>query len=368
MTEPGLFTDHAGTYLLSHSVGLPVRGMREAVAGALDVWEHDTATVWPQWLDIIDGFRTSLARLLGADASSICPQSNVSSGLTKILGALRGTFDADQPIVLLTEDAFPSVGYVCEHAGYEVRFIGAAENALDPATWRRHLSNVDVAIITQVHSNTGELLPADAIAEVARVAGALSIVDTAQSVGVIPIDVSTMRADFIVGSCVKWLSGGPGAGWLWAHPDVIDRCEPTDVGWFSHNDPFEFDIHTFRYADDALRFWGGTPTILPYAAASHSIDVVAAVGVSEVREHNQQQIDALIDALGHLVISPHERLIRSGTCIVTGSADDVTRLADAGIFVDARRGGLRLSPHLHTTSDGLEHTIAELRSRSAEIS
>jgi kynureninase len=174
MTEPEIFTDREGTYLLSHSVGLPVRGTLEAVGGALDVWEHDTAAVWPHWLGIIDGFRTSLAHLLGADTSSICPQSNVSSGLTKILGALRSTFEADQPVVLLTEDAFPSVGYVCQHAGYAVRFIGVDEDALDPACWQRHLTNVDVAVVTQVHSNTGELLPVDAIAEVARAAGALS--------------------------------------------------------------------------------------------------------------------------------------------------------------------------------------------------
>lgn len=359
-----LFADREGTYLLSHSVGLPVRGMRDAVAGALDVWERDTAAVWPQWFGIIDGFRTSLAHLLGADAPSICPQSNVSSGLTKILGALHHTFDADQPVVLLTEDAFPSIGYVCEHAGFEVRFIGSDENALDPATWQQHLADVDVAIVTQVHSNTGELLPVGAIAEVARVAGAVSIIDTAQSVGLIPIDVSTVRADFIVGSCVKWLSGGPGAGWLWANPNMIDRCEPDDVGWFSHEDPFEFNIHEFRYADDALRFWGGTPTVLPYAAARHSIDAIAQIGVAVVRQHNQHQIDMLIGSLGHLVVSPHDPLVRSGTCIVTGTDSDVTRLADAGIFVDARRGGLRLSPHLHTTSDDIEHVIAELRSRS----
>ena len=49
--------------------------------------------------------------------------------------------------------------------------------------------------------------------------------------------------DFIVGSCVKWLSGGPGAGFLWVGEDVIDRCQPQNVGWFSHEDPFEFDIH-----------------------------------------------------------------------------------------------------------------------------
>ena len=56
-----------------------------------------------------------------------------------------------------------------------------------------------------------------------RERGALSIVDIAQSAGVIPIDLDAWAADFVIGSSVKWLCGGPGAGYLWANPDIIPR-------------------------------------------------------------------------------------------------------------------------------------------------
>ncbi len=129
------FVTHDATYLLSHSVGLPTLGTRAALEEYLDVWETDPAGAWPRWLDTIDGFRQELAGLLGGDAASICPQSNVSSGLTKMLDALRPTFARSVPRSLLTEAAFPSLGYVCEHSGYEVRYIDSEQRTLDPDVW-----------------------------------------------------------------------------------------------------------------------------------------------------------------------------------------------------------------------------------------
>ncbi|MGA9277607.1 aminotransferase class V-fold PLP-dependent enzyme [Ilumatobacter sp.] len=354
------FVEHDGVYLLSHSIGLAVRGTRDATTGYFDAWELDTAEAWPHWLESIDAFRASLARLLGTDARAICPQSNVSSGLTKILGSIGGL--AERPTMLLTEETFPSLGYVAEHVGFEVRYIDRSCDATDPAVWREHLTtDVDVVLVTHVHSNTGELVPVRDVVGLAHQRGAIAIVDVAQSVGVIPIDVGRWGADFVVGSCVKWLSGGPGAGWLWADPASIDRYEPDDVGWFSHAEPFEFDIHRFRYADDALRFWGGSPTVLPFTVARHSIDTIHDIGVETIRRHNLALTDQLIDALGSRVVSPHDAERRSGTCIVDAGADIAETLARAGIGVDHRPNGIRMSPHVHVSADDIDEVIAHLR-------
>jgi len=349
------FVTHNGAYLLSHSVGLPVVGTRAAIDDYLGVWEADPANAWPHWLGTIDGFRDELARLIGAERAAICPQSNVSSALTKILGALRSTFGVDTPTIVLTEEAFPSLGYVCERSGYSVRYIDRGQNTLDLDVWDRHLGDgVDVALITHVHSNTGELLPAASITEITRARGIVSVVDVAQSVGVIPIDVETWSADFIIGSCVKWLSGGPGAGWLWAAAEMVERCQPTDVGWFSHAEPFEFDIHEYRDAADALRFWGGSPTVLPFAVARTSIETIADIGVDTIRSANLALTDLLIERLGDRVVSPHHAAHRSGTCIVAADAQCVDQLLHVGVEVDHRPSGLRVSPHVHTTRRDIE--------------
>lgn len=351
-----------GTYLLSHSVGLPpLRTVRRSVDGYLRAWDDHGGGAWPTWLETIETFRATLAGLLAATPTSICPQPNVSAGVTKILQAIRP--DGRRPSILLSELAFPSLGYVCRHADYDVRWIPADQPATDPATWAEHLvDDVDVVLVTHVHSNTGELIPAGAITELATARKITSIVDVAQSVGVVPIDVGAWGADFVVGSCVKWLCGGPGAGWMWVRPDVIDRCEPVDVGWFSHEDPFEFDIHDFRYARDALRFWGGTPTVLPFAVAQASIEVIDTIGVDAVRAHNLHLGRQLIDALGDRIVSPTDDQTRSGTVIVAGDPSLVTSLGDAGIAVDHRARGIRVSPHVYNDEADITALVDHLSS------
>ncbi len=353
-----VFVDHPGAYLLSHSVGLPTRGTREVSGDYFDTWEHHTADAWPRWLQGIDGFRTALAALLATTSKSICPQSNVSSGLTKLLGALDHSFTS--PTVLISEDAFPSLGFVCARAGYNVRFIPTSADICDPAVWQEYLDGVDVAVVTHVHSNTGECIPVPAVADVVRKAGAITVVDVAQSAGVIPIDLGAWDVDAVVGSCVKWLSGGPGAGWLWVADAVIDRCRPRDVGWFSHEQPFEFDIHNYRDASDALRFWGGSPTVLPFMIAAHSIAAIDRVGVATIRAHNLALSDYLVDRLGDRVASPHKQGRRSGTSIVRADPGAVDLLAGQDIAVDYRVDGIRVSPHIHTSTQDLDRLVAVL--------
>lgn len=355
------FITHDGTYLLSHSIGLAVRGSRDIACDYFDTWEQHTADAWPRWLGGLEGFRAALARLLNTDAGSICPQSNVSSGLTKILDSLHHEFD--HPTVLISEDAFPSLGFVCSRSGYDVRFLPADVGVGNPAAWGDHLAGVDVAVITHVHSNTGVCLPVPEIAAAARGAGALTVVDVAQSAGVIPIDLAEWGVDVVVGSCVKWLSGGPGAGWLWVADSLIDRCVPTDVGWFSHEAPFEFDIHDYRDAADALKFWGGSPTVLPFLIAAHSIQTIDTFGVDRIREHNLALTDHLVAELGEHVTSPQERGRRSGTAIVRADASAVDELAAIGIGVDHRADGIRVSPHVHTNVADLDKLISLLRSQ-----
>ena len=282
-------------------------------------WSTGGENVWAQWLAGIEQFRASLARLLNSDSSQFCPQSNISSAVNKIIFSIERS--EHKKVILVSEEDFPSVAYALQQSselGYQIRYIPRNLDLNNMKVWDEYLADdVALVLVTQVQSNNGVQLPVAEITAMANERSVLSLVDVAQSIGIIPIDIQTWRADFIVGSSVKWLSGGPGAGFLWLSADVMDRCQPQNVGWFSHADPFEFDIHNFRYAKDALKFWGGTPSVHPFIVATASLNFVIELGVETIREHNLAMADRIINTLeeGELV-SPVDPNHRSGTLIL----------------------------------------------------
>lgn len=355
------FVQHDGIYLLNHSVGRPPVSAQSALQdGFLEPWAHGDAEVWPIWLDRIERFRDALASLLNAAAADFCPQTNLSSALTKLVHSLPQR--TGKQTLLLHEDSFPSMGFVlkrAEKAGFSIRLIPAELSPADLNAWNDHLTDdVGMVLIIHAHSNTSVLTPVADIVSLAKQRQITSIVDIAQSVGVVPIDLAAWNADFVLGSCVKWLCGGPGAGFLWAHPDRIQDCEPIDVGWFSHENPFEFDIHSFRYAQDALRFWGGTPSVQPYVLAANSITLLNSIGVETIQAHNHQLNQLLLDAVDPAcVVSPLEPKSRGGTIVLNFGADQQrveAHLHEAGVRFDSRATGIRLSPHIYNTLDETE--------------
>jgi kynureninase len=220
--------------------------------------------------------------------------------------------------------------------------------------WEEYLrDDVALALVTQVQSNNGVQLPIASITALTKKRSIISLIDIAQAIGILAIDIQKWSADFIVGSCVKWLSGGPGAGFMWVNPNILEDCKPCDVGWFSHDDPFEFKIHNFRYAKDALRFWGGTPSIYPYLVAFASLKFVCDIGVDTIRQHNLVLTDRIIETLDEQdLISPLDSNFRSGTTIIHfGDNHDriIQILRDNKVHFDSRSKGIRLSPHLYNS-------------------
>lgn len=353
----------AGTYLLNHSVGRPLKHIQTEFSQAYFAPWTSRSEPWPEWLTIIDRFCGALGKLFNSAPENFCPQVNLSSGLTKLVMSLE-RLQTNKPVVLLCEADFPSMGFVLRRAlpsDGELRFVSRGADVTDVNVWEAHLKrDVDLVFVSHAYSNTGQLAPIERIISLARERGILCLVDVAQSAGIVPLDLTVLEPDFVLGSCVKWLCGGPGAGWLWVHPGRVADCRPLDVGWFSHENPFEFDIHQFRYRPGAMRFWGGTPSIAPYAIAAHSVDYFAKLGSPLLRSHNQRLLDEIIAELGWAVMSPMEQAKHSGTAILhvgERQAQVVEALREAEVWVDERELGIRVSPHIYNDEADIARLI-----------
>ncbi|KZN57239.1 hypothetical protein N474_08550 [Pseudoalteromonas luteoviolacea CPMOR-2] len=340
-------------YLLSHSVG---RMLKTAQADFNDhfmaPWQQLNQEPWVQWLEGVERFTAALADLLGSQASNFCPQVNLSSGLTKWLMSMP-EFRERRVKVLLSEHDFPSMGFVLQQAMHDVEltFIPDTEDLSCFDTWERYLTaEYDLLFVSHVYSNTGQQAPVKQIIDHAKKYRCRIVVDIAQAAGVLPIDLDKWQADCVVGSSVKWLCGGPGAGFLWVSSECVSLCQPMDVGWFSHQNPFEFDIHHFVPHESALRFWGGTPSVAPFILAGHSIEAFSQQGIEHVRAHNINLLKQVWEALSPWCVSPQNPLQCSGTAIInpgTQLAACTQALKNEGIAVDTRKYGIRVSPHIY---------------------
>jgi len=203
------------------------------------------------------------------------------TSLSKLIQSLPNS--EKRNVILASERDFPSAGFVLEQAqrlGYTLRLIPKEEDIQSIETWNEYLSNdIHSVFVTQVLYSSNALIPAKEICKLARKRNIFSIVDMAQAAGIVPIDLEQIKPDAVVGSCIKWLCGGPGAGYLWIAQERIAQLEPLDVGWFSHQDPFEFDINNFEFSASASRFWGGTPSVIPYIVATNSLRLINQIGV-----------------------------------------------------------------------------------------
>lgn len=352
-------------YFLSHSVGLMPLGATDGlIANVLEPWQRQGQS-WDEWWQEIEAFRAAIGTLVGLPAKLICPQVNLSAGLTKILHAVP--VPESRPVILMTAQDFPTIGFVARHAedaGWQVRMLPGDADLTDMAVWADAMTtDVGAVIATHVWSNSSMRAPVGEICSFARERGILSILDVAQSAGCIPLDLASWQPDFTIGSCVKYLCGGPGAGWLAMHPDMVGHSHPVDVGWFSHDNPFEFNIDHFAYAPDARRFLGGTPSVLPFALARQSVARITAIGIDAIHAHNQAMIDRLLAGLDPAHVRSESRAGKRGSGLLFAPAETARiagQLGEAGIYHDQRNGAFRLSVHLYTQPDDIDAALAAL--------
>ena len=350
------------TYLINHSLGAMPVGAEEGLRRYAREWRERGVRAWTEgWWETSVTAGDSLGRIVGAPPGTIAMHQNVAVAEAVVLSCFE--FEAPRNRIVFGEGEFPSVRYVQQaqrRHGAEVEIV-ANDEAVVAAIDERTL----LVPISHVLSMTSETQAVEAIARRAHEAGAHVVLDAYHSAGTIPVDLTALDVDFAVGGSVKWLCGGPGAGWLYVRPDLAERLEPAYTGWQAHARPFAFEPE-LEYAEGAWRFLTGTPNVPALYAAMGGYDVIAEVGVERIREHSLQQTALLIELLeasGLEIASPRDPERRGGAVVVrTPEAEAVERELDArDIVCDVRPGvGIRFGPHFFTTDDEVRFAAAQL--------
>lgn len=359
-------------HMISHSLGAMPARAGEHLATLAELWSRRSITAWDEWLPEVDRAAARIGRLLGAPEGTVTMNQNVSTISAVLASCLEYGPDRDE--VVFDDHNFPSVSYVWkaeERRGAKVHIV-----ASEPGETAARLDDLLAAItertvvvpISHVNFRTSHIQDARRIVQRAHEMGALVVLDTYQSLGVVPFDVVELGVDFVVGGSVKWLCGGPGAAYLYVRKDLIPRFAPRVTGWFGHERPFAFAMPEQRYADNVWRYVGGTPAIAALYQARAGVEILAEAGIDAVRQKSLRQTQRMIDLVdehGFTLRSPRSSEIRGGTVIFDfpESGPAAMELNRRRFFCDHRPGaGIRVSPHFYTKDDEVEAFFAEVLS------
>ncbi len=352
------------TYLVSNSLGAMPRSVPDRLAEYVDAWGEQGVRAWAQgWWQMPVDVGNEIAPLIGAGPGEIVMMPNVSIAQATILSAIP--FDGGRDTIVMTALDFPSVRYVYESLAPKLgaRIVTVASEDGIGIDADAVIAAIDertrLVAISHVLFRSAFVMDAARIAKRARDVGALVALDAFHSVGVMPVSVADLGADFLTGGVLKWLCGGPGGAFLYVAAGVRDRLAPALTGWQAHARPFGFESE-MEYATGAFRWLNGTPVIPALYAATEGPRILRRAGIAAVREKSVRQTSRLIelaDARGFKVNAPRDPAKRGGTVAVDiPNGYEVSQfLLSRDILVDYREGaGVRIAPHFYTSDDELE--------------
>ncbi|MEP7003841.1 MAG: aminotransferase class V-fold PLP-dependent enzyme [Chloroflexota bacterium] len=249
--------------------------------------------------------RAALAAFIGdpTGASRIALTQSATDGLNTLVASLALDPDA---LIVTTAEEHPAAllpVYRRQDRGDRVRVVAFNDDERFLADLAQAFHDGAQAIVLSLVScRTGRRLPVEAACRLARDAGAISIVDCAQALGQIPVDVQALGADAAVFLGHKWLHGPLATGAMWiADPG---RWTPGRVGWRSRVD-HDLDGH-LTLNDDATRFEIGTVDVAAFVGIRQALAVHRVLGgrvgqrITELRAQVIHAIGELpLDLVGH---------------------------------------------------------------------
>ena len=228
----------------------------------------------------------------------------------------------------------------------------AGDGSLDPADMGRAVTQgTRLVVVTHASNVTGTILPVAEIGEIAHSAGALFLVDTAQTAGVVPIDLQAMHIDLLGFSGHKGLQGPPGTGGLVFGESVdVGSIAPWVRGGTGSNS--EFEEQPEMLPD---KFESGTSNGVGIAGLGAGLRFVTGRGVQSIRAHEIELTSILVEGLssvpGVVVYGPRDQALRTAVVSFTVAGPTVSEI---GLRLDEEhdimcRVGLHCAPAAHRT-------------------
>jgi kynureninase len=351
-----------GVYLENHSLGRPLDQTEDDVREAAQLWQTRLGAAWMEWSQAERDHRARIAQIINAPRPDcIIPKVSAGQGLRTVLNALPGT-----PRVVATTAEFDSVDVILKQyaAAGRIHLQLVSAHEPDGTLNLKPLEDAitfgaDLVIVPQVFFMTSQIIPnLDRLAVLCHAHNARLLVDAYHSIGVFPVDVAAMQADFVIGGSYKYLRGGPGAGFLYLSPAALTSgLHPLDIGWFAKEQVFGFDRSSPpRLAAGGDGFLESTPAVFTYYQARAGQQFTLALGVDRIRAYTLDRLQRLTRYLAEAGVNVRGGDEDHGGFLTVHHPDAgaiVNILRERGVQADARPNTIRLGPDLLSTDADL---------------
>jgi cysteine desulfurase/selenocysteine lyase len=306
------------------------RGLHELSSRATEAYEQS---------------RQRVATYLGAtDAEEIVFTRGTTESINLVAQAWGGKFVRAGDVILLTEMEHHSNlvpwQLLAERTGARLRFVPVLDDGtLDLEQLASLLtSEVKIFAFTHISNSLGTINPVSELCQKARAVGALTLVDAAQSMGHLPIDVEELGCDFLAFSGHK-MCGPTGIGGLYARAEILDSIPP----WHGGGEMIvSVTLEKSAFKKAPHRFEAGTPNIAGAIGLAAAIDYIEQLGRPVIFEHDSDLANYARHRLSELpgmhIFGPTEqRGALVGFVMDAAHPHDLTTFADQ--YGLALRGG-----------------------------
>ncbi len=270
---------------------------------------------WGVWSENVSAAYRLFAGLIGASQSEVVGIPNTSTGT----GVFALMIDPKKGSNVVYDDLTYNTVFpfsLRAKTGVEQRIIRNDRGSIDVGQFEKAVDDkTSAVVVSSVSCWNGYRYDLGQLSEIAHAHGAYLVVDAAQHVGAIGLDVKKDGVDFLATCGHKWLLGPPGTGFMYVRGDLISKFDPPLPGWMGIDDPGGYEMWKPTFPRTALRYETGMPSMMLLGGMRASLELINKLEPASIEREVLRRSGYLIEKLsdtGVDVFTPTEKEHRAG--------------------------------------------------------
>ncbi len=365
------------TYLDTAFIGLLSRQVKAAHERHLNErFRFDSvpnnSSILGVWMKRAERIRQKVATFIGASSDEVAFTLSTGCGSNIALNGIDWRPGDNAVVDDLEYETDMHILNALRRKGVEIRIVRNRDGVETPEQFAALADKRTRAfVVCHVSHANGLRHDLKTLADIIHGANGYLVVDAAQSVGGIKVDVAAENVDFMSGIPYKWLNGPNGVGFLYVRKELIPGFPPDRLGWSStHDFKSRETMESNPLPDTARRFEYGTLAYESVEGLEAAIDYMLAIGMNAVEERTlalSRLLRELLKKNGMRLFTPENTESPIVGCFVKNARAMTPTLRERRIYVTARTWAgddyFRISPHFYNTEEDIERfvsTVAKL--------